>query len=86
MTLVDIRKIVVTVESVRHDGGPPVESPLHAGAIFAVVKNPYAGRFEPDLMPMMAELKPLGKELAKKLITALGVETSAVESLSLIHI
>ncbi|SVA72467.1 uncharacterized protein METZ01_LOCUS125321 [marine metagenome] len=80
MTLVDIRKIVVTVESVRHDGGPPVESPLHAGAIFAVVKNPYAGRFEPDLMPMMAELKPLGKELAKKLITALGVEASAVES------
>ena len=43
MALVDIRKIVVTVESVRHDGGPPVESPLHAGTIFAVVKNPYAG-------------------------------------------
>ena len=35
-------------------------------AACAVIENPYAGRYEPDLMPFMAELRSLGTLLAKK--------------------
>ncbi len=80
MSLVHIRKTVVSVETVRHEGGPSLDSPLQVGTASAVVANPYAGRFEPDLLPMMAELKPLGKRLARELVEALGGDPSRVEA------
>lgn len=79
MSLVHIRKTVVSVETVRHEGGPRLDPPLRVGTAAAVVANPYAGRFEPDLLPMMAELKPLGKQLARELVEALGGDPSRVE-------
>ena len=68
----DIRKTILTVEEILHEGGPRVEQPLIVGSIAAVVKNPFAGRFEEDLTTFMQALKPLGRELAEKLATALG--------------
>jgi hypothetical protein len=41
-------------------------------AAMAVVANPYAGRYEPDLLPFMAELRGLGRLLAEDLVAALG--------------
>lgn len=38
----------------------------------ALVKNPYAGRYVADIQPMMEALKPLGREMAQRLVTALG--------------
>jgi len=72
MSLVEIRKKALTVETVFHEGGPPVESPLRMAAAVAVVRNPYAGRYEPDLMPFMAALRSLGTELAGELVDVLG--------------
>jgi hypothetical protein len=43
-------------------------------AALAVVRNPYAGRYEPDLLPFMAELRTLGRELAEELVQVLGRE------------
>ena len=40
-------------------------------AALAVVRNPYAGRYEPDLLPFMAELRALGHELAEELMTVI---------------
>ena len=37
-----------------------------------MIRNPYAGRYEPDLMPFMAELRALGRSMAEELVTALG--------------
>ena len=31
-------------------------------AACAVIRNPYAGRYEPDLLPFMAELRALGRD------------------------
>jgi hypothetical protein len=72
MSLIDIRKKAITVETVIHEGGPPAQTPLRMAAAVAVIRNPYAGRYEPDLMPFMAELRSLGQELASELIDALG--------------
>lgn len=68
----EIRKIIKTVEEIHHEGGPPVEVPLRLGMISAIVKNPFAARYEADPTSFMQELKPLGRDLADRLILALG--------------
>ena len=67
-----LRKLVVTVEEIRHDLGPAPARPRLRGACLAVVANPFAGRHVPDLQPAMEDLKPLGLMLSAKLIAALG--------------
>jgi hypothetical protein len=69
---VDVRKIALCVEETLHDGGPLLASPVRKGWAAAVVRNPYAGRYVEDIMPMMEALKPLGLDLSKRLAEALG--------------
>ena len=54
--------------------------PLKLAASCAVIQNPYAGRYEPDLMPFMAELRSLGTLLAQELVDTLGKEHVEVYS------
>ena len=75
-----IRKTVVFLETVHHDGGAPLETPLRKGAIAAVLENPHAGRFEADLLPWMESLRPLAIDMTRSLLTALDAEPSAIES------
>jgi Amino acid synthesis len=72
MTLIQVRKRLLTVETIHHEGGPPAAVPLRMAAAAAVVRNPYAGRYEPDLLPFMAELRTLGREMAEELAGVLG--------------
>lgn len=72
MSLIQIRKRLLTVETVHHEGGPVAPVPLRMAAAAAVVRNPFAGRYEPDLLPFMAELRTLGSELAEELVGVLG--------------
>ena len=74
MTLIAIRKRSFTMETNFHEGGPPADTPLRVASACAVVRNPYAGRYEPDLLPFMAELRSLGTLLAQELTDALGKE------------
>lgn len=69
---VNVRKIVTFIDEAFHEGGPVAKKPYRRGAIAAVVANPYAGRYVQDITPMMDALKPLGYELAERLIKALG--------------
>ena len=69
---VNVRKLVCTVEDVWHDNGPRLAEPLRRGSLAAVLKNPYAGRYVEDIQPMMEALKPLGREMAARLVAALG--------------
>ena len=41
--MINIRKTVTLVETIRHEGGTPPEKPLKKGAILIVLKNPFAG-------------------------------------------
>jgi len=76
---VEVRKQTTWVEEIHHEGGPPAETPLKRGVVCAVIRNPYAGRFEPDILPMMEALKPLGLAMARRLIDALGGEPARIE-------
>jgi len=67
----DIRKTQVAVEETWHERGPRLGKPLRVGMACAVIKNPFAGRYEKDLLPFMAELRELGTLLSKQLIERL---------------
>jgi hypothetical protein len=72
MSLVVVRKRSLHVETVFHEGGPAPARPLRLASASAVVKNPYASRYEADLLPFMSELRELGTALAEDLARALG--------------
>jgi len=72
MSLIKVRKRLLAIETIHHEGGPPAAVPLRMAAAGAVVHNPYAGRYDPDLLPFMAELRALGLELAEQAAAALG--------------
>ncbi|WP_108517347.1 amino acid synthesis family protein [Bradyrhizobium algeriense] len=72
MSAYDIRKTALTVETVWHERGPRLATPLLVGTSIAVIRNPFAGRYEADLMPFQASLRELGRELAAALIARLG--------------
>lgn len=76
----DVRKTVVVVESINHDGGPPADQPLRRGAIAAVLSNPYAGHYEPDLLPWMNALQPLAESMTRQLLSALQVGPEAIQA------
>lgn len=79
MAEVAIRKTVVTVEDILHEGGPVAERPLKRAAIVAVIANPFAGRYVEEIAPFMEDLKPLGLAMARRLVEALGGDRAAVE-------
>jgi hypothetical protein len=68
----DIRKTQSTIEAVWHERGPRLAEPLRVGMAAAVIRNPFAGRYEANLLPFMAELRELGKTLSAMLIESFG--------------
>ena len=67
-----IRRTALTVEEIHHEGGPAPETPRLRASIVAVVSNPFAGRWEPELQGAMEDLKPLGEAMAARLVAAMG--------------
>ena len=67
-----LRKTMIFLEEIAHDGGPAAAEPRTRGAIVALVANPYAGRHVEDIAPGMDALKPLGLMMTDRLIQAMG--------------
>jgi hypothetical protein len=79
MPAVEIRKRIVTVEDIFHEGGPRPGAPYRRAAILSVIKNPFAGRYVEDILGFSDDLKPLGLEMAHALIAALGGDPKAIQ-------
>jgi hypothetical protein len=79
MPAVEVRKRIVTVEDIFHEGGPRTETPYRRAAILSVIKNPFAGRYVEDILGFSDDLKPLGLEMALALIGALGGDPKKIE-------
>jgi len=79
MPEVRVRKKLITVEEIFHEGGPVAEVPLRRAAALAVIHNPFAGRFVPDIAPFMDDLNPLGLEMARSLVQALGGDPKTIQ-------
>ncbi|MBL8348918.1 MAG: amino acid synthesis family protein [Burkholderiaceae bacterium] len=79
MIAIDIRRIFTQVEDIFHEGGPRAAVPLRRGAIAAVLTNPYAGRYESDILPMMEALNPVGLDMARRLLAAMDVPAERIQ-------
>jgi hypothetical protein len=79
MPEVVLRKRVIVVEEILHEGGPPPAQPLLRGAALAVIRNPFAGRYVEDIAGFMEDLNPLGVEMARSLLKALGDDPSRIQ-------
>ncbi len=75
----DIRKTVVTVETIHHDGGPHNSQALRLAVAAVIMTNPFAGKYEPDLLPFMASLKPIATDLTRQMLSALRAETKDIQ-------
>jgi hypothetical protein len=79
MPEVQIRKRVLLVEEIFHEGGPVASKPLRRAAALVVIRNPYAGGYVEKIDDFMDDLKPLGLEMARSLVAALGGDPKVVE-------
>lgn len=77
--MIEIRRIFTHVEQIRHEFGPLADVPLIRGAIGLVMTNPFAGRYEPDILPMMDALQPVGIDMAERLRAAMDVPAERIE-------
>src|SRR6202795_3519757 len=80
MPEVQIRKRVLLVEEIFHEGGPVAPKPLRRAAALVVIRNPYAGGYVEKIEDFMDDLKPLGLEMARSLVAALGGDPKMVEA------
>ncbi len=77
--MIDIRRVFSHVEDIHHEFGPAPAAPLRRGYIGVVLTNPYAGRFEPDILPMMEQLNEVGLRFARELLSHMRVPAERIE-------
>src|SRR5258706_3148044 len=79
MPEVQIRKRVLLVEEICHEGGRVALKPHRRAAAMVVIRNPSAGGYVEKIEDFMENLKPLGLEMARSLVAALGGAPKVVE-------
>jgi len=80
MSSLVIRKIVVSVDETHHEMGRAIVPPTRRAVAVAVIQNPFAGRYEEDLSPLMEIGETLGLMLGERCVQALGVSPSQTQS------
>jgi len=68
----DVRKTLFVEEVVLAEAGTPLARPVRRVAGLAVMANPYAGRFVPDLSPLFDAGMEQGALLMKRVMDLLG--------------
>jgi hypothetical protein len=79
MTEIRVRKRLLIVEDIFHEGGPIAAVPLRRAAALAVIANPFAGRYVEDIAYLMKDLEPLGLDMANRLVSALGGDPTKIQ-------
>jgi hypothetical protein len=75
-----IRKIMTFVEETHREMGQAVTPAVRRAAAAAVIDNPFASRFEPDLALLIDIGEELGALLTARAVSALGIDATHVES------
>ncbi|HTI01278.1 MAG TPA: amino acid synthesis family protein [Acidisoma sp.] len=79
MAEIELRKRLMVVEEIFHEGGPVAADPLKRAAAISVIANPFAGRYVEEISFFMKTLEPLGLEMAQALVRTLGGDAKAVQ-------
>jgi len=80
MSVLNVRKFVVTIEETLTEGRKEVTPRLRKAAAIAVIVNPFAGRYVEDLSPLFEVGGELGDLLGRRAVEALGVAPDQVQS------
>jgi hypothetical protein len=75
-----IRKLVVILEETHREGEETIAPPTRKAAAIAVIGNPFAGRYVPDLAELAEVGAMLGRLLAERAVAALGIAGEAAQS------
>lgn len=74
-----IRKIVTILDETHSEMGQPVAPAIRRVAAVAVIANPFAGKYQPDLSELIEIGEELGDLLGRHALKALGIEGEAVQ-------
>ena len=75
-----IRKIAVFLDETHLEMGQAIAPPTRRAAAVAVIANPFAGRFEPDLSVLMEIGAEMGDLLGRRCVEALGITPAQAAS------
>ncbi|MFP4275589.1 MAG: amino acid synthesis family protein [Paracoccaceae bacterium] len=75
-----IRKLAVFLDETHLEMGQTIAPPTRRAAAVAVIENPFAGRYEADLDPLMEIGAELGGLLGRRCVEALGIAPGQAES------
>jgi hypothetical protein len=67
----EIKRILTFVDEVSRAAGRPVMPPLRKVAVVAVIDNPFAGRFETDLSPLVKSSEAIGRTICNLAVSLL---------------
>jgi len=76
----EIRKFVDIVEETRMENGRPVNPFTTRAAAIAIIKNPFAGKYQENLEELIEIGDVLGEELSRRALRSLQIEPDKVES------
>jgi len=76
----DVRKIAVFLDETHREMGRTIAPPTRRAAAVAVIRNPYAGRYQHDLAVLMEIGSEMGAMLGNRAVRALGIQPEQVES------
>lgn len=74
-----IRKIVTILDETHSEMGQPVAPAIRRAAAVAVIANPFAGKYQPDLSELIEIGEELGDLLGRRALQALSIEGEAVQ-------
>ncbi len=77
---IHVRKYGCVLEVTYHDSGPAPSQPYRKAAAWAVISNPFAGRYVEDLAPLSEFGTGLGRELTRRALQLLGADPGKVQS------
>ena len=67
-----IRRTLTFIEEIAEAAGQRVDPPLRKVAVAAIIANPFAGRYEPDLSPLTDASVAIGREISTVAVALLG--------------
>lgn len=68
----DIRKTYTVIEETRAEGGRAAEVPLRKCAGIVVLRNPFAGKYQEDLSPLVKASDEVGRLVASLALAGMG--------------
>ena len=80
MAKADIRKLATFIDEIHKEADREIVPPVRRAAAVAVIRNPFAGRYEEDLLDLMDIGEELGGLLGARAVAALGIGPGEVES------